>query len=56
MDNFCDVVDALEEQGIEKYMDVSHTGPLVPEQIFIDLIWWNFSVIQCSHHCRVQNY
>ena len=23
VDNFCDVVDALEEQGIEKHMDVS---------------------------------
>ena len=27
MDNFCDVVDALEAQGIEKHMDVSPISP-----------------------------
>ena len=31
MDNFCDVVDALEAQGIEKHMDVSHI-PLLKNQ------------------------
>ena len=31
VDSFCDVVDALEEQGIEKHMDVCRLSPLAIE-------------------------